>query len=87
MTTEEIKQKIINIVSEQLNIESSDLKDSNMNLYSSYCMDKLDITEIAIKIEEEFEITLSNFDTIIFEESITIQNLVDYVFKDLSVQD
>lgn len=87
MTTEEIKQKIINIVSEQLNIESSNLKDSNMNLYSSYCVDKLDITEIAMKIEDEFEIILSDFDNIICDESITIQELVDYVLKDLSKQD
>lgn len=76
MDRTEIYNKIVNIISEQLNIPKGNINE-NSNL-ESLGADSLDRFEIVMKLEEAFSIAINDDDA---EKIITIADAVDYVGK------
>ncbi len=75
MSSEEIFEKIKNIIVEQLGVA-----ESNISLDSSFIddlgADSLDTVELIMAIEEEFDIEIPDEDA---EKVVTVQDVVDYV--------
>jgi acyl carrier protein len=74
VTTEE---KIKHIVAEQLLIDDSQVT-ATSHLVDDLGADSLDILEVAMSIEEAFDIEISDDD---IEKADTVQDVIDYVTK------
>ncbi len=57
MSKEEILQKVCSIVSEQLSVESTEVK-SDSNFQNDLGADSLDTVELVMALEEEFDIEI-----------------------------
>lgn len=75
MSSEEIFEKVKNIIVEQLGVA-----ESNITLESSFIddlgADSLDTVELIMAIEEEFDIEIPDEDA---EKVVTVQDVVDYI--------
>ena len=78
MEYEQILEKIVNLMSEQFDIDPSKLKD-NTDILNDLGVDSLDVVELAMNIEEEFGIPQISEDDI--RSIVTISDLVSYVSK------
>ncbi|WP_304652333.1 acyl carrier protein [uncultured Ligilactobacillus sp.] len=81
MTKEEILNKVQEIVSEQLDVDVADIV-LTADIKEDLEADSLDVFEIMNELEDELDIQLEA------DESIkTIQDVVDYVAKQLEAND
>lgn len=75
MSSEEIFEKVKNIIVEQLGVA-----ESNITLESSFIddlgADSLDTVELIMAIEEEFDIEIPDEDA---EKVVAVQDVVDYI--------
>lgn len=59
MTDQEIRDKVLSIVAEQLDVDKADLND-NTTFQEDLNADSLDTVELVMEFEDEFETTISD---------------------------
>lgn len=75
MTEEEIYERIVRIVSDQLGVDPSEVL-PQANFVNDLGADSLEIVELVMAVEEEFHIKISDETS---EEIATVQAVVDYI--------
>ena len=75
MNKEEIFEKVKKIVVEQLGVEDEHVT-INATFVDDLSADSLDIVELIMAIEEEFEIEIADTDA---EKIVTVGDVVDYI--------
>lgn len=75
MSKEEIFEKLRNIIINQLDIEKEKIT-MEATLLDDLSADSLDVVELIMNIEEEFEIEISESDS---ERIVTIGDIVEYI--------
>ena len=80
MSQEEILQKVCSIVSEQLSVESGEVK-SDSHFQNDLGADSLDTVELVMALEEEFEIDIPDDAA---EKITTVQSAVDFILEKTS---
>jgi len=75
MLLKDIESKAIRIIEEALSYSTNEIKKEH-NLESDLHMDKLDIVEIIMDLEEEFNIDISDEE---MEEFSTVQSIINCV--------
>ena len=73
--SQEILEKVCSIVSEQLSVEAGEVK-SDSNFQNDLGADSLDIVELIMEFEEEFDIEIPDEDA---ETITTVQATIDYI--------
>ncbi|MEE8169157.1 MAG: acyl carrier protein [Phycisphaerae bacterium] len=77
LTKEEIEQKIVGIVSEQMGVDKSDIT-RDTSFVNDLNADSLDTVELVMEFEDEFELSIPDEDA---EKIQTVGQAVDFVFK------
>ncbi len=72
-----IDQKMVDIIVEQLSVEKDKVV-PNASFVDDLGADSLDLVELIMAMEEEFDIEIPDDDA---EKIVTVQNAVDYVNK------
>ncbi len=75
MTQEEIFEKVKTIVADQLSVDAGDVK-PEANFANDLSADSLDVVELVMALEEEFEIEIPDEAA---EEIKTVQDAVDFI--------
>lgn len=75
MNKEEIFEKVKNIVVEQLGANEENVTE-NATFIDDLSADSLDIVELVMQIEEEFDIEISDTDA---EKIVTVGDVVEYI--------
>ena len=70
-----VEEKVIGIVSEQLNVPKDDIK-LESKFVDDLKADSLDVVELVMEFEEEFEITIPDED---YEKIRTVGDAVKYI--------
>ena len=70
-----MKDRILRIIAEQFNIDKDELKE-DMNFQDDLNADSIELVELVMTIEEEFETEVSEED---LERLKTIGDVIDYV--------
>jgi len=70
-----VEEKVIGIVSEQLNVPKEDIKPES-KFVDDLKADSLDVVELVMEFEEEFEITIPDED---YEKIRTVGDAVKYI--------
>jgi acyl carrier protein len=70
-----IESKIIQIVAEQLSLREDDIK-ADARFVEDLGADSLDIVELIMEMEEEFDIEIPDEDV---EKMLAVQDVIDYV--------
>ncbi|NMW84611.1 acyl carrier protein [Peptoniphilus sp. AGMB00490] len=70
-----MKERILEIIAEQFNIDVNELNE-DMNFQDDLNADSIELVELVMTIEEEFEIEVSEED---LENLKTIGDVIDYV--------
>lgn len=70
-----MKERILEIIAEQFNIDVNELNE-DMNFQDDLNADSIELVELVMTIEEEFEIEVSEED---LEKLKTIGDVIDYV--------
>ncbi|WP_019138136.1 MULTISPECIES: acyl carrier protein [Peptoniphilus] len=70
-----MKDRILQIIAEQFNIDKDELKE-DMNFQDDLNADSIELVELVMTIEEEFETEVSEED---LERLKTIGDVIDYV--------
>ena len=73
----EIEEKVRKVVTNQLDVEPSDVKPDSL-FVDDLGADSLDLTELAVGFEDEFDIEIPDSD---FGHLSTIENVVNYISK------
>ena len=68
-------EKMIPIIAEQLNVNESEIK-AESNFKDDLGADSLDIVELIMALEEEFDIEIPDADA---EKVVTVTDVVDYI--------
>jgi acyl carrier protein len=76
-STEEIKDKVMKIVSEQMGVEKSELT-LETSFVNDLNADSLDTVELVMEFEDEFELSIPDEEA---EKIQTIGQAVDYIAK------
>ena len=74
MNEQEIFEKVKAIVVEQLGVEEKVIKEANF--VDDLAADSLDIVELVMSIEEEFDIEIADSEA---EKIVTIEDVVEYI--------
>ena len=74
-TSEEIKEKVIKIVSEQMGVEKSEIT-MDTSFVNDLNADSLDTVELVMALEDEFETEIPDEEA---EKITTVQQAIDYV--------
>lgn len=77
--SDEIAQKVIKIVADQLNVEESEVSPDS-SFVDDLGADSLDTVELVMAFEEEFGIEIPDEDA---EKIQTVQNAIDYIASKL----
>ncbi|MEI8068036.1 MAG: acyl carrier protein [Candidatus Shapirobacteria bacterium] len=77
MTKERIFEKVAKIIKDQLSISGEEIKEES-NLIEDLAADSLDVVEIIMAIEEDFDIEIPDKDA---EEIKTIGQIIEYIEK------
>lgn len=80
MDKSEIEKKIIQISAEQLGMSDSDIQ-SSMSFTDDMNADSLDIVELIMRMEEEFDLEIPDDDA---EKLQTVNNAVEYISSRLN---
>ncbi|WP_276797991.1 acyl carrier protein [Cloacibacillus porcorum] len=83
MKMEEVQSKLKEIVMDRLNAEEDQIK-PEASFVEDLCADSLDIVELIMGIEEEFDIEISDEDA---EKLTTVGEAMEYVKTKLAVED
>ena len=75
MSQEETFQKVRSIVSEQLSVDSAEVK-SDSNFQNDLGADSLDTVELVMALEEEFDTEIPDEEA---EKITTVQQAIDFV--------
>lgn len=75
-----VESKIRSIIAEQLNIDEEDVK-AEASLLDDLGADSLDITEVMMSFEEEFDIEISDED---LAKVRTVQDITTYINERVS---
>lgn len=70
-----VEEKVIGIVSEQLNVPKEDIK-SESRFVDDLKADSLDVVELVMEFEDEFEVTIPDED---YEKIRTVGDAVKYI--------
>jgi len=70
-----VEDKIIKIISEKLDVDISEVV-PKASLVDDLGADSLDLVELVMTMEEEFDIEISDEEA---EKLITVQNAIDYI--------
>ena len=73
--SQEILEKVCSIVSEQLSVETGEVK-SDSNFQNDLGADSLDTVELVMALEEEFETEIPDEEA---EKITSVQEAIDYV--------
>lgn len=73
--SKDIKENLIELISKQLNIEKENIKTRD-SFTKDLKADSLDVVEIIMSVEEEFDISIPDEKA---EKMETIQHLIDYI--------
>ena len=76
-TAEEIKDKVIKIVSEQMGVEKTEIK-MDTSFVNDLNADSLDTVELVMEFEDEFELSIPDEEA---EKIQTVGAAVDYITK------
>lgn len=76
-SVEEVKEKVISIVSEQLNIPKDDIKLESAFI-ADLKADSLDLVELVMEFEDEFGVQIPEADQ---DKIQTVGNAVDYIME------
>lgn len=76
-SVEEVKEKVISIVSEQLNIPKDDIKLESA-FVADLKADSLDLVELVMEFEDEFGVQIPESDQ---DKIQTVGNAVDYIME------
>jgi len=79
LTKEQIQEKVIKVACEQLQVEPEVVKADSL-FVDDLGADSLDLTELAIAFEDEFDIEIPDSD---FVEFSTVTSVVDYIYNRL----
>lgn len=82
MSPDSIESKIINIVTEQLSLRDDDVK-ADSRFVDDLGADSLDIVELIMEMEEEFDIEIPDED---IEKIVTVQNVIDYISRHVTTE-
>ncbi len=75
-TREEIQKRVVEIVAEQLGLNNDEVKPDS-DLFEDLGADSLDVVELVMGLEEEFDITVPDEET---EGLLTISKIAEYIF-------
>lgn len=75
MKREEVFEKVRGVIVEQLGISAEDVKET-ATFVEDLAADSLDIVELVMQIEEEFEMQIPDSDA---EKIVTVGDVVDYI--------
>ena len=75
MKREEVFEKVKGVIVEQLGINDDSVKE-NATFVEDLAADSLDIVELVMQIEEEFEMQIPDSDA---EKIVTVGDVVDYI--------
>ena len=75
MSSEEIFEKVKNIIVEQLGVAEGEIQ-LDSSFIDDLGADSLDIVELIMALEEEFDIEIPDEDA---EKVVTVQDVVDYL--------
>ncbi|MBS0202249.1 MAG: acyl carrier protein [Planctomycetes bacterium] len=76
-SVEEVREKVISIVSEQLNIPKDDIK-LDSAFIADLKADSLDLVELVMEFEDEFGVQIPESDQ---DKIQTVGNAVDYIME------
>ena len=76
-SVEEVKEKVISIVSEQLNVPKEDIKLESAFI-ADLKADSLDLVELVMEFEDEFGVQIPEADQ---DKIQTVGNAVDYIME------
>lgn len=74
-SSDAIDQRVIEIIAEQLGMDNEDIS-ADSTFVEDLGADSLDIVELIMAIEEEFEVEIPDEDA---ENLLTVQQTVDYI--------
>ena len=80
MTREEVKQKVIEVISEQVAYDQDDPITEDMTL-EDLTMDSLDKVEVLMSFEEEYDVNITDEDA---EKCVTVKDVVDLMDRVLN---
>lgn len=80
LTEKEIEEKVIKVVSDQLQVEQSEIGPDSL-FTDDLGADSLDLTELTIAFEDEFELDIPDAD---FDQLTTKATVVEYIKKRLA---
>jgi len=80
MTREEVKQKVIEVISEQVAYDQDDPITEDMTL-EDLTMDSLDKVEVLMSLEEEYDVNITDEDA---EKCVTVKDVVDLMDRVLN---
>lgn len=75
LTKEQIQEKVIRVVCEQLQVEASEVTPQSL-FVDDLGADSLDLTELAVAFEDEFELEIPEAD---FGKLSTVAGVVEYI--------
>jgi acyl carrier protein len=75
MTTANVEAKVKSIISEQLGVKEEEIK-TNSSFIEDLGADSLDIVELVMQMEEEFEVEIPDEEA---ENIKTVQDAVNYI--------
>ena len=75
MSSEEVFEKVKNIIVEQLGVSETSVT-AEASFIDDLGADSLDIVELVMALEEEFDIEIPDSDA---EKVVTVQDVVDYI--------
>ncbi|MBM80975.1 MAG: acyl carrier protein [Planctomycetaceae bacterium] len=70
-----VEEKVISIVSEQLSVDADEVAKSS-NFVDDLKADSLDVVELVMEFEDEFEITIPDDD---YEKIKTVGDAINYI--------
>ncbi len=77
MDKEAIKQKVVDLIVEKLDVDREDVK-PEAHIVDDLGADSLDIVELVMALEDEFDIEIPDEDA---EKIRTVQDVFDYIDK------
>ncbi len=82
VAVEEIEQKVIQIVSEQMSVDKNEIS-RETSFVNDLNADSLDTVELVMELEDEFDMTIPDEDA---EKLKTVGEAISYIQKSLSVK-
>lgn len=82
MSPDSIESKVVAIISEQLSLREDDIKVKS-RFVDDLGADSLDIVELIMEMEEEFDIEIPDED---IEKIVTVQDVIGYITRHVAAE-